>query len=118
MSSSHIKDIVVQFTEALCNEKDLEKAAKYLADDFINHRDSPIRGRQANISAFSHFVLAPHPDYAFSIHKIVAEGDSVWVLGEVLPEPDSKSHFVVDIWRLADGKIFEHWEVSSASGLE
>ncbi len=51
------------------------------------------------------------PDMVFDVKRVIAEGDLV-VLHYHLPmTPDDLGRAVVDIFRVEDGKIVEHWDV-------
>jgi predicted SnoaL-like aldol condensation-catalyzing enzyme len=42
---------------------------------------------------------------------VFADGDSVILHVHALREPGTRGHAIVDIFRLEDGKIAEHWDV-------
>lgn len=45
---------------------------------------------------------------------MVAEGDYVWTHGLVKLAPDAPDVVVVDIWRIHDGMLAEHWDVGQS----
>ena len=68
------------------------------------------------------------PDFCYTINKIVAEGDTVMMystttathLGEWLGNPPTGNQLnfdVVDIFRIENGKIAEHWDVADTLKL-
>ena len=68
------------------------------------------QGREALKSAFAEKFIE-HPDFKLDIKMMVADGDMVWVyLKNVDPEGNTKCR-VVDMYRLVDGKLAEHWDV-------
>jgi len=68
------------------------------------------------------------PDFKYELKKIVSEGDRVWAYGtysgthqgEWLGIPASNKPYefdAVDIFRVEDGKLAEHWDVLDVYGL-
>ena len=45
------------------------------------------------------------------IKRLVAEGDLVVTHSHLVREPGDRGQAVVDIFRLENGKIVEHWDV-------
>jgi predicted SnoaL-like aldol condensation-catalyzing enzyme len=43
--------------------------------------------------------------------RLIAEGDLVVVHSHNVPVPGTRGRAVIDIFRLEDGKIVEHWDV-------
>ena len=68
------------------------------------------------------------PDFNMQMQDMVAEGDAVWVrfsatgtnLGSVMHKPPTGKKMrvdVIDIVRIRDGKIVEHWGVPDQLGM-
>ncbi|ADG78025.1 SnoaL-like domain-containing protein OS=Tsukamurella paurometabola (strain ATCC 8368 / DSM /CCUG 35730 / CIP 100753 / JCM 10117 / KCTC 9821 / NBRC 16120/ NCIMB 702349 / NCTC 13040) OX=521096 GN=Tpau_1397 PE=4 SV=1 [Tsukamurella paurometabola] len=102
------KQVVTAFyTEGFVN-KDLAGAAhRYIGDTYIQHNPEVADGREAFIAVLGPVVA--DPKYATSIVRIVAEGDIVVVYAKSVY--DGKAQAVADIFRVANGKIVEHWDV-------
>lgn len=79
-----------------------------LHEDFVDHSPGNPSGRDAFIE-----FLATSPLLAsrMTVHRIVAEGDHVVVHCHATRPDDERGAAVVDIWRLADGQVIEHWDV-------
>ena len=87
-------------------DRDPAVVAQYFAPNYIQHNPSipdgpaPIPGLIANLDK----------DFSYERGMVVAEGDLVMVHGRYVgwgPKP----MVAVDIFRLADGKVAEHWDV-------
>jgi predicted SnoaL-like aldol condensation-catalyzing enzyme len=47
----------------------------------------------------------------FDVKRMVAEGDMVMVHSHLIRQPGERGTAVVDIFRLENGKVVEHWDV-------
>jgi predicted SnoaL-like aldol condensation-catalyzing enzyme len=78
-----------------------------LREDFVEHSPGNPSGRDA----FIEFIRAsPVSRAQLELRRVVAEGDLV-VMHYRMSVPDEDDVAVVDIWRLVDGQIVEHWDV-------
>lgn len=96
------------FTEAFV-DRDYRAASASLLPDFIQH--SPEVG--AGVSGFLEGVGAyidPRPDLVTTIHRVFSEGDLVFIHAEQADAPGAAATASMDIFRVADGKIAEHWD--------
>ncbi len=105
------KDLVRDFYEAFYNSKDFDRARTMLTEDFINHHPGVGIGRDKTISGFREQVVDHFPEFTLEIRRIVAEDDFVWTHGLIRFGPDKPAAISVDIWRIADGLLAEHWDV-------
>lgn len=105
------KDLVRNFYDAFYNSKDFDRARTMLAEDFINHRPGVGIGRDSTINGFQEQIVAHFPDFSLEIRRIIAEDDFVWTHGLVRLAADRPPVISVDIWRITDGLLAEHWDV-------
>jgi predicted SnoaL-like aldol condensation-catalyzing enzyme len=79
-----------------------------LREDFVEHSPGNPSGRDA----FVEFIAAsPVANARITMKRVVAEGEYV-VAHYHMTHPDHEHGMaVVDIWRLEDGLIVEHWDV-------
>jgi predicted SnoaL-like aldol condensation-catalyzing enzyme len=79
-----------------------------LHENFIEHSPGNPSGRDA----FIEFIKAsPLASARLDLKRVIAEGDLVLLHYHMTPEGDEHGVAVVDIWRLVDGQIVEHWDV-------
>ncbi len=102
------KKLVTEFYHALAVEKDCEKVAAYVSDDFIEHHPKMLDGKASLLNLVA-YRKERFPNARNEIKVTVAEGNLVGfhvysVLGEGAPERN-----LVDIFRVENGKIAEHW---------
>jgi len=120
--------VVGAFGEAVFGRKDLSVLPQLMREDYIQHNPLVPQGR----SGFQEFFEATFkaiPDWRYTLKQIVADGDRVWIYGRYsgthsaapwLGIPASGREFAidaVDIFRLQDGQLAEHWDVMDVYGL-
>ena len=120
-----------KLVETLCmtvfQKHDFSRLDEIMRDDYIQHNEDTPQGK-AGFKEFFEQMFKAMPDFNYTIKKIVAEGDTVMMystttathLGEWLGNPPTgnKLNFdVVDIFRIENGKIAEHWDVADTLKL-
>lgn len=105
------KSIVREFYEMAFNARNPEEAAeKFLGSVYIQHNPAAANGREAFVTFAKGFIKA-FPDLRFSIIRQIAEGDLVVQHSHLIRERGSRDMAVMDIFRIKDGKLVEHWDV-------
>jgi hypothetical protein len=77
-------------------------------------------GREPFIDYFRDF-FAEYPQARVHVKRIIAEGDYVVVHSHFVREPADRGTAIVDIFRLENAQLAEHWDViqrSSGDGAE
>ena len=105
------KKTVLEFYEAGLNQKDFEAASKYFGPKYIQHNPGAQDGIDG-FKAFLAFLRDKFPNSHSEIKKVFAEGDYVILHVHAVREPGTRGRAIVDIFRLEDGKIVEHWDVA------
>ena len=104
------KEVITAFYKEFFNDHIVESAKKYVREDYIQHNPGVAQGRQALMDAFAD-KFKEHPDFHLNIKFMIEENDMVAVyLKNVDPQGNTKCR-VVDMYRLIDGKLAEHWDV-------
>ena len=104
------KKSVLEFYEAGLNRKDFDAAAKFIGPRYIQHNPTAPDGPEG-FKAFVNFLREKFPDSHSEIKRSFAEGDYVILHVHSVREKGSRGRAIVDIFRLEDGKIVEHWDV-------
>lgn len=91
-------------------KKTREAFEKHMVADYIQHNPMAPDGREATLQVLEPF-LASAPNVTYDIKRIIVEGDMAVVHSHMIPNPGEQGFAVVDIVRLKDGKIVEHWDV-------
>jgi predicted SnoaL-like aldol condensation-catalyzing enzyme len=103
------KKKVVEFYDLLINKKDFESASKYMAEHYIQHNPRAADGHDGLRAHIEH-LKKDFPGVQSEIKKIVAEGNYV-VLHVHSRRTPIRQLAIIEIFRLEDGKIAEHWDV-------
>lgn len=104
------KELIKKFYQEFFNDHKVEAAEKYVRDDYIQHNPGVGQGSKALMEAFAD-KFAMDTTFCLRIEKMIAEGDTVAVyLKNIDPQGNTKCR-VVDIYRIQDGKLAEHWDV-------
>jgi predicted SnoaL-like aldol condensation-catalyzing enzyme len=105
------KKTVLEFYEAGLNKKDFEAAAKYFGPKYIQHNPGAPDGIEG-FRTFVNFLRGKFPNSHSEIKKAFADGDYVILHVHAVREPGTLGRAIVDIFRLENGKIVEHWDVA------
>jgi steroid delta-isomerase-like uncharacterized protein len=122
------KALVRQF-EHFINTQDLDSALALLSPNFVDH--TPAVGLPSGIEgvrAFFTMQFAAFPDSQIQSLDMIAEGDKVvhrmsgtgtqkGVFLGIPPTGKRVTWSFIDIWRIANGKIAEHWVEADMMGM-
>lgn len=122
------KAIIRRFMEAVLNGRDLGVLDEIVAEDYLDHVAFPGQepGRRGVTRRISYLLAALDPRW--TPHDFIAEGDRVvarWSLtgthrGEFLGLQPTGKEFtfqVLEIYRITDGMMAEHWNVVDMFGF-
>jgi predicted ester cyclase len=126
--SEEAKELARRHFEQIWNQRNLEACEEIMAEEFFENAAAPfsqsapgmVNGPQA-MRRTVEWLLAQFPDLRMTIEAIVAEGDTVavrvlsegtnlGVLNEGVPPTGERFSARQSHWfRVADGKLVEHW---------
>jgi predicted SnoaL-like aldol condensation-catalyzing enzyme len=105
------KRTVVDFYDKAINKKDFEAAKIHFGPRYIQHNPRAADGPEG-LKGFIDFLKAKFPQYKSEFKRVLADGDFVIVHVFNVPEPGHRGRAIIDIFRLENGKIVEHWDVA------
>ncbi|OFW58707.1 MAG: hypothetical protein A2133_08325 [Actinobacteria bacterium RBG_16_64_13] len=122
------KDVVKRFYDDVFIGHDMSRLDSYMRDDYIQHNADCPQGK-AGFVWFFDVIFRAVPDFKYTLKRMIAEGDIVmaysattgthtggaWLGKEATG--NGLSFDVVDIFRVQDGKIAEHWDVADTFSL-
>lgn len=104
------KQIVRDFYDLIINKKDYQAAEKYIGSRYRQHNPLVADGPEG-LKAFIQFLKVNYPDARSEIKRIFADGDYVILHVHSLRNPNTRGRAIVEVFRLENGKIDEHWDV-------
>ena len=120
MSTEQNKQIARRIIEDGLSKHNLDLIDEYFDPDFIENQFG-LKPTIPSMKASFEFLYRAFPDYRLVIEDLVAEGDRVWLrmtctgtnTGTFMGPPTGKSLkiTVMDVLRLKEGKVVEHWGV-------
>jgi len=107
--------IAAEFLHQLFGQQDLLGAYdRYAAPDFVQHNPEMadgIAGRKAYFAARAQHANGIPAKWANVYNMILVDGDLFAIHHHVFSGPEDHGRVFVDIWRVAGGRIVEHWDV-------
>ena len=104
------KKAVQEFYDFVINKKDFESARKYMGDRYKQHNPL-VADRPEGLKAFIEFLKTNFPEARSEIKRVFADGDYVILHVHSIRPPDMRGRAIIEIFRLENGKIDEHWDV-------
>jgi len=104
------KEIVLDFLQKMINEADFAAAAIHFGSQYVQHNpmiEDGIEGIRKHITG----LRSQFPQLRAEVKRIVAEHDLVVAHLHAKRSPDDLGLAIVDVFRVQDGKLVEHWEV-------
>lgn len=113
---------------AAVNAHDLSSFPNLFSEDYIQHSGRTPSGLKAQIANFQR-ILETWPDFRWEVDDRIISGDKIVarttisathsrvVLG-FAPTGRRVAFGTIDIWRVADGKFAEHWDLVDTAGRE
>jgi predicted SnoaL-like aldol condensation-catalyzing enzyme len=105
------KRTVLDFYDKGLNQKDFEAASQYFGDRYVQHNPNAADG-PGGFKGFLQFLKDKFPQSRSEVKRTFAEGDYVIVHVHAVREPGTRGNAIIDIFKLENGKIVEHWDVA------
>lgn len=106
---ANIKAVLELYEKAL-NQHDFEGAAKYLGPRYIQHNPFAEDGAEG-LKKFIEWRKQKFPQAKSIVKRAFADGDYVILHVHSIREPGALGVAIVDIYRMENGKVVEHWDV-------
>ncbi len=104
------RQMVEYFWNEVFNRHNTSVIDSLTSPDYIQHSPGFADGRQAFKNGIQEFLRA-YPASRAEIKHIGADGDLVFIHNHITLKGNDRGQAAVDIFRVRDGKIVEHWDV-------
>lgn len=109
--TAYNKKLVTDYVERVGVKKDVSAVDAYVvAKGYQQHSPQFPNGSQ-DLKATLTASYQQFPDAVYDIKRVIAEGDLVAVHGHYTGAPGQRGQAILDLFRVRDGKIVEHWDV-------
>lgn len=113
------KQLVLDYYDKVVFPGNVELIDDYIADGYIQHSPFVATGREAVASLIRDVVHAGDVEKPFGeVVRVIAEDDLVVLHIRSFSWPDPNGNIIVDMFRVEEGKIVEHWDVVQAIPAE
>ena len=128
MSAEQNEAVVRRYIEEVWNRHNLDAIDELASPEYLNHAAGTEKYRRGGARHSVSWLLSVFPDHRFDVEDAVADGEKVAVrgtcsgthVGELLGIPPTGKRFAaqqVHWFRVADGKLAEHWAVRDDLGM-
>lgn len=108
------KEIVLAFYKEAHFDGDVDGAiARYVGDTYVQHTAGAEDGVEG-LRKYINFFLETFPNAKGDIRRVLADGDLVAVHAHWVNLVGKNGDVGIDLFRVKDGKLVEHWDVLAA----
>ncbi|MFJ9714109.1 nuclear transport factor 2 family protein [Streptomyces sp. NPDC101234] len=109
--TAYNKKLVTDYIHQVLVLKDLTAVDTYTGSEYHEHspdRPDGVAGVKIGLAAY----FERSPQASVTPKRVIAEGDLVAVQSHYVDTPGERGRAVIDLFRVRDGKIVEHWGAS------
>lgn len=104
------RKLVIEFYDTVFNKHEVEKGAAVIVDSYKQHNPMVPDGKKPFVDYFTgHFK--ENPQSKARIVRSATDVDLVYLHIHSTEKDGDRGRAIVDIFRVTDGKITEHWDV-------
>jgi predicted ester cyclase len=122
------RKLVARFYDEVLNQGQVELLDELAARDFVEHGTPPLPPGLDGFKEFVGQVVERFPDFHFTVHEWIVEGDRVVVRGSAAGTHSGPflgieatgrrvTWTAIHIWRIADGRLAERWSEADVLGI-
>jgi len=103
-------DLVLAMFAEVLNPMDSAAVDRFIAPGYIQHNQAAEPGRDG-LKRFLDMIRRQTPEAVHDVKRAFVDGDHVTVHYHVRRSPGDLGWAVIDIFRIEDGLVMEHWDV-------
>ena len=103
------RKVVLDFYEKGLNQKDADAAIALMGNRYVQHNPNAVDGPEG-FRKFIGFLREKFPNSRSEIKRSFVDGDYVILHVHAVRELGTRGTAIVDIFKLENGKIVEHWD--------
>lgn len=103
------RKVVLDFYEKGLNQKDADAAIALMGNRYVQHNPNAADGPEG-FRKFIGFLKEKFPNSKSEIKRSFVDGDYVILHVHAVREPGTRGSAIVDIFKLENGRIVEHWD--------
>ena len=103
--------LILEVYEHVLKPLDPSRVDEFFARDYIQHNPMAATGA-AGLKAFLEWARADSPQAEHRVQRVFVDGDYVIAHVHVVIHPGDRGNAVVDIFRIENGKVAEHWDAA------
>jgi predicted SnoaL-like aldol condensation-catalyzing enzyme len=107
------KKLVLAFYEQIIGRKDFDAALPYMGATYRQHAPYAADGHEG-LRAWLAGFKAAFPNHRYEVKRVIAEGPYVMLHLHGMGGPNPHGEAVIDIFRVENGKVVEHWDIIQA----
>jgi predicted SnoaL-like aldol condensation-catalyzing enzyme len=104
------RKVVLDFYEKGLNQKDADAAIALMGNRYVQHNPNAPDGPEG-FRKFIGFLKEKFPNSKSEIKRSFVDGDYVILHVHAVREPGTRGNAIIDVFKLENGKIVEHWDV-------
>lgn len=112
-TKEHNRQVVLDFYEKGLNQKNADAALQYVGNRYVQHNPNAADGPEG-FRQFIGYLRAKYPQSHSEITQSFVDGNYVILHVHAVREPGTRGSAIIDIFKLENGKIVEHWDVTQA----
>jgi len=103
---------VLDFYDVVINGQQYSRVNEFVDKDYIQHKPEVVDGPEGLLD-FVRWVYSQSPQHEARIIRSFVDGDYVILHVHVINGAEAKDIAVIDIFRVENGMLMEHWDVAS-----
>ncbi len=111
MTTETTRKLVQDMFAAIIKEGPRKAFERYMVEDCILHNPRALKGREGAVAYVEDEVARGSK---VTVKRMIVDGDMVAVHMHMAFTDGSPELAIVDMWRFANGKAVEHWDISQA----